>query len=48
MYTGSFAYGQRSGQGTMTFADGTTYTGGFSDNLRSGTGKQVYADGTVL
>jgi len=37
--------GKRNGQGTATYADGTTYTGAFKDDKANGQGTMKDADG---
>lgn len=41
-YEGEFKHGVKHGQGTFTFADGSTYIGEFVDNSISGYGKYEY------
>ena len=49
-YTGERnSKGQRHGQGTQIYADGTTtYSGAWKDGKRHGQGTMKYADGTKL
>ncbi len=47
-YTGDRnSKGEPNGQGTMTFANGTTYTGEFKDGKRNGQGTGTLPDGDI-
>ena len=46
-YTGETnSKGEPHGQGTMTFADGSTYTGAWKDDKFNGQGTYTFPDGT--
>jgi hypothetical protein len=44
-YIGGMRLGKRDGQGTLTFADGSTYDGEWRNNKKNGSGKDSFADG---
>jgi hypothetical protein len=44
-YVGEYKDGQRHGQGTYTWADGTKYVGAWRDNKQHGQGTYTWADG---
>lgn len=45
-YEGDFIDGKKQGEGTYTWADGSTYTGGFENDMRHGHGLYEDADGS--
>ena len=46
-YTGTYSAGQRDGQGTMAYPDGSTYAGQWKAGLREGWGRYTYKNGDV-
>ena len=46
-YTGSWADGQRSGSGTVNYANGDQFSGSFAADLRDGSGTYTWANGTT-
>lgn len=44
-YTGSWAAGERCGQGRCVFANGDKYAGGWEDDLQDGVGAMAYSNG---
>ena len=44
-YTGGWLWGDKSGQGTMTYERGAKYEGGWMENVQSGWGTMTYEDG---
>ena len=47
-YTGSWMDGNRQGNGTTYFRDGSSYSGEYADSLENGVGVITYANGDVL
>jgi hypothetical protein len=46
-YRGTFANNQRSGQGTMIYANGQKYSGSWAEGVRCGVGRMEYLNGDV-
>ena len=47
-YAGEFKDNKQNGQGTYTYADGSTYTGEFKDDVKTGQGTKTWGINSVF